>query len=73
MLLYMWDVLELLVQAVWATVVGYFLITSDMPLVYILYALFTTLLSRPMIPTEYKWTILMPTAPFRLGPSSSAP
>ncbi|PHT75548.1 hypothetical protein T459_19070 [Capsicum annuum] len=38
--------------------------SSDVPLVYILYALFTILLGRPMIPTEYKWTILMPTAPF---------
>ena len=61
---YMWYILELLVQAVWATIVGHFLIAGDVPLVYILYALFTTLLGRPMIPTEYKWTVLMPTAPF---------
>ncbi|KAF3648811.1 hypothetical protein FXO38_17978 [Capsicum annuum] len=44
---------------------GSFSSVGDVPLVYILYALFTTLLDRPMMPTEYKWTVLMPTAPFR--------
>ncbi|KAF3647574.1 hypothetical protein FXO37_19869 [Capsicum annuum] len=37
---------------------------GDVPLVYILYVLFTTFLGCPMIPTEYKWTVLMPTVPF---------
>jgi len=61
--LYM-DIIELLVQPMWATIVGYFLIPGDVPLVYILYDLFTTLLGRPMIPIEYEWTILMPIVPF---------
>lgn len=33
---------------------GYFLIVGDVPIMCILYVLFSTLLSRLMIPTEYK-------------------
>ena len=58
-------------QAVWATVVGHFLIAGDVPLVYILYAFFTSLLGWPMISTEYKWTILCLLHLFGVGPSSS--
>lgn len=43
---------------------GHFLIAGDVFIVYILYTLFSTFLSRPMISTEYKWTVLILSVPF---------
>lgn len=54
----------IIVQVVWATIMGYFMITGDVPLVYNLYAFFTALIGRPMIPSEYKWTVLTHTEAF---------
>lgn len=44
----------MLVETVWATIMGYFLVAGDVPVLFILYALFFSLLNRPIIPTEYK-------------------
>lgn len=57
-------ILELLVQVVWDTIVGYFLVAGNKPLVYILYVLFSTFISHLMTPTKYNWTVLISIIPF---------